>query len=87
MREERRAILSLVAMGRISAAEAERLIAAWSADREVLWLAAGAAALMAAQGLFHGPAAGHLAQALSPGWHWIVDHVIAQWGKGLGGLI
>jgi hypothetical protein len=36
---ERRAILSLVAMGRITAAEAERLIAAWQDTREFVWIA------------------------------------------------
>jgi hypothetical protein len=38
-----RAILSLVANGRITPAEAERLIAACSSDREVWWLLAGCA--------------------------------------------
>jgi hypothetical protein len=39
MNYERRAILSLVAMGRITAAEAERLIASWQDSREWFWIA------------------------------------------------
>jgi len=43
MFSNRRAILSLVAHGRISAAEAERLIAVCSGDREAWWMLAGCA--------------------------------------------
>lgn len=43
MYTNRRAILSLVAHGRITPAEAERLIAACSTDREAWWLLAGCA--------------------------------------------
>lgn len=43
MYTNRRAILSLVALRRISPAEAERLIAACSSDHEVWWLLAGCA--------------------------------------------
>ena len=38
MNTDRRAILSLVAMGRITAAEAERLLAAWNDSRETAWI-------------------------------------------------
>jgi len=38
MNTDRRAILSLVAMGRITAAEAERLLAAWNESRETAWI-------------------------------------------------
>lgn len=37
MNNDRRAILSLVAAGRITAQEAERLLALWNDDREWLW--------------------------------------------------
>ena len=37
---ERREILSLVAAGRITAAEAERLLAAWNESRETAWIVA-----------------------------------------------
>lgn len=43
MYTNRRAILSLVALRRITPAEAERLIAACSSDREAWWLLAGCA--------------------------------------------
>ena len=35
--ENRHAILRLVAMGRISPTEAERLLVAWNSGREALW--------------------------------------------------
>lgn len=38
MNTDRRAILSLVANGRITAAEAERLLAAWSDSSETAWV-------------------------------------------------
>jgi hypothetical protein len=38
MNTDRRAILSLVATGRITVAEAERLLAAWSDSRETAWI-------------------------------------------------
>jgi hypothetical protein len=42
MNTDRRAILALIAMGRITPAEAERLLAAWNESRETAWiLAAG----------------------------------------------
>jgi hypothetical protein len=43
MYTNRRAILSLVALRRITPAEAERLIAACSSDHEAWWLLAGCA--------------------------------------------
>ncbi len=43
MYTNRRAILSLVALRRITPAEAERMIAACSGDREAWWLLAGCA--------------------------------------------
>ncbi|HUB52473.1 MAG TPA: hypothetical protein VL986_10015 [Terracidiphilus sp.] len=43
MYTNRRAILFLVANGRITSAEAERLIAACACDREAWWLLAGCA--------------------------------------------
>ena len=38
MNTDRHAILSLVAMGRITAAEAERLLAVWNESRETAWI-------------------------------------------------
>lgn len=40
MNTDRRAILSLVATGRITASEAERLLAAWNDSRETAWILA-----------------------------------------------
>ncbi|MGA8739577.1 MAG: hypothetical protein WB561_00160 [Terracidiphilus sp.] len=40
MNTDRRAILSLVATGRITAAEAERLLAVWNDSREMVWILA-----------------------------------------------
>jgi hypothetical protein len=40
MHTDRRAILHLVAMGRITANEAERLLIAWNDGREVFWILA-----------------------------------------------
>jgi hypothetical protein len=40
MNTDRRAILSLVASGRITAVEAERLLAAWNDSRETAWILA-----------------------------------------------
>ena len=44
MINERRAILSLIASGRITAPEAERLLAAWEDTREWFWIALACAA-------------------------------------------
>ena len=38
MSTDRRAILALIAMGRITPAEAERLLAAWNESRETAWI-------------------------------------------------
>ncbi|HTM16494.1 MAG TPA: hypothetical protein VL135_06305 [Terracidiphilus sp.] len=38
MDNDRGAILALIAMGRISPAEAERLLAAWNESRETAWI-------------------------------------------------
>lgn len=38
MNTDRRAILALIATGRITPAEAERLLAAWNESRETAWI-------------------------------------------------
>lgn len=38
MSTDRRAILALIAMGRITPGEAERLLAAWNESREMAWI-------------------------------------------------
>lgn len=49
MNTDRRAILALIAMGRITPAEAERLLAVWNEGRETTWIltASVACALLA----------------------------------------
>lgn len=64
MKTEQQAILSLVAQGRITPRDAERLLAAWNAGREELWAIGVCAAACVAQAL---PALAHLAHELLPG--------------------
>ncbi len=40
MQKERQIILSMIALGRITPREAERLLAAWTLSREELWVIA-----------------------------------------------
>jgi fructose-bisphosphate aldolase class 1 len=40
MSSDRRAILALIAMGRITPEQAERLLAAWNESRETAWILA-----------------------------------------------
>jgi hypothetical protein len=66
---DRRAILSLIAMGRITPREAERLLAVWSdRDEVVVWLAVIAATLCLLLPDLHEIFAGlsHALEALSP---------------------
>jgi hypothetical protein len=64
MKRERQAILSLVALGRITPRDAERLLAAWNAGREELWAVGVCAAACIAQSL---PALANVAHQLLPG--------------------
>ena len=57
MKKERQAILSLVAMGRITPWEAERLLAAWNSAREEVWVIGACVVACVAQSL---PALGNL---------------------------
>jgi hypothetical protein len=51
MKRERQAILSLVAMGRITPGEAERLLAAWNSAREEVWVIGACVVACIAQSL------------------------------------
>jgi|HubBroStandDraft_1064217.scaffolds.fasta_scaffold1265517_1 hypothetical protein len=88
MQNSRRTILSLVALGRITPAEAERLLIAWNAGREGIWIfgACIAIALLALlnpqQGL---SALSHIAHTLLPG-H-TLHHAVAQTVQALGHLL
>jgi hypothetical protein len=78
MHRERQTILSLLALGRITPREAERLLAAWNAGREELWIFATCAAAGLAQCL--SPLA-HLAQSFSPMHHGLA--AITYWMRGV----
>jgi hypothetical protein len=70
MQNDRRAILSLVALGRITPAEAEGLLIAWNEGRESFWIfsACVAVALLAQLNLPQGLVSlGHATHALLPG--------------------
>ena len=66
MNRERQVILSLVALGRITPREAERLLAVWNAGREEFWVLAACLAACAAQFL---PDIAGLAHTLLPALH------------------
>jgi len=78
MQKERQAILSLIALGRITPREAERLLAAGNSCREELWVMGACVAACLAQGL---PALATLAQSL-PGIHHAVS-AITFWMGGM----
>ncbi|MGA2216703.1 MAG: hypothetical protein ABSG51_01365 [Terracidiphilus sp.] len=90
----RRTILSLVALGRISPAEAERLLIAWNQGREGFWVCAAciAIALLALldpnQAL---PGLVHLAHSLLSGriipLHHPLQHALAVVGRLFGGSL
>jgi hypothetical protein len=86
----RRTILSLVALGRISPTEAERLLIAWNRGREGLWVFAAcvAAVLLALldpnQAL---PRLVHLAQSLLSGRVIPLHHALALVGRFIGGTL
>jgi hypothetical protein len=78
MQSERQAILSLVALGRITPREAERLLAAWNSGRDEVWIACACVAACAAQFL---PELTRVAQ-LFPGIHHAVS-AITFWMGGM----
>ena len=84
MKKERQAILSLVALGRITPKEAERLLAAWNAGREELWALAVCAAVCVAQSL---PALVRLAHMLMPGAIPGVLHAVSAMTYRIGGML
>jgi hypothetical protein len=49
MKKERQIILSMIALGRITPREAERLLTAWSLGREELWVIAACLSACLAQ--------------------------------------
>ena len=89
MRNERRAILALMAAGRISAVEAERLLRVWNERFEALWIAA--LCLLACLAQLHLPAladaAGRLSHELAPEGTRIWQTAGSLLMKGIGGTI
>ena len=78
MQWERKAILSLVALGRITPREAERLLAAWNSGREEVWVVGACVVASVAQLL---PEVARVAQ-LFPGIHHAVS-AITLWMGGM----
>jgi hypothetical protein len=74
MHGERQAILSLVAVGRITPREAERLLAAWNLGREEFWVIAACVAACLAQFL---PELARLAHSVLPLHHAVA--AITSW--------
>jgi hypothetical protein len=74
MNRERQTILSLLALGRITPREAERLLVAWNAGRDEVLVIAACVAAGLAQVV---PAVTHLLQALLPGGIPALHHAVA----------
>ena len=84
MNRDRRAILSLIALGRITPREAERLLAAWNAGREELWVFAGCVVICLARFL---PALASEAHTLLSGSLPGLHHVLAAISYRIGGAL
>ncbi len=90
MNTDRRTILSLVAMGRISASEAERLLVAWNESRETAWVI-GLSFAFACLAQLHLrellPMLMHIYSAQIPALATVMEHVLAPitsiWGGSL----
>jgi hypothetical protein len=90
MYTDRRLILNLIAMGRITPAEAERLLAAWNESRETaLILTFGLALAFTAQLKVHWllPALVHLLNTQVPALVEPVRHALSPFTDFMGGLL
>jgi hypothetical protein len=90
MNTDRRAILALIAMGRITPAQAERLLAAWNESRETAWiLAFGLAFAFLAQLHLHElmPNIIHFFNAQVPALAKAINHALLTIAVLLGGLL
>ena len=83
MQRERQTILSLVALGRITPREAERLLAAWNAGREEMWVVAACAVVGIAQSV---PMLVGTVHALLPGGLQGLYHAVAAIPYWMGGV-
>lgn len=84
MERGRQTILSLVAVGRITPHEAERLLAAWDAGREELWMLAACALIGVIE---WGPALIQFAHQLLPVRTAAVHHAVAAITYWMGGML
>jgi hypothetical protein len=90
MQTDRRAILSLVALGRISPNEAERLLVAWNQGWETFWVCTASLAAMllaqfdANQAL---PALARIVQSLSTGRMIPLHHTLVLLSHFFGGSL
>jgi hypothetical protein len=87
MSSDRRAIFSLLAQGRISPAEAERLIAVASLDRETAWALSGCCVLAAALLPSLAPQLAHALQATVTGALPALEHAINAIAAFFGGVL
>lgn len=84
MQRERQTILSLVALGRITPREAERLLAVWNTGREEMWAIAVCAVVGLVQSL---PALAQGVHTLLPGGLHGWQHAIAAIAYWMGGVL
>ncbi len=84
MKKERHAILSLIALGRITPGEAERLLAMCGAGREELGMIAVCLTACLAQFL---PALARLAHSLSAGGLPVLHHAVTAITYWIGGVL
>ena len=84
MKRERQAILWLVALGRITPREAERLLAAWNVGREEFWVLAACFVICLAEFL---PAVARLARVLLPGGIPGLHHAVTAISYWIGGVL
>jgi CHASE2 domain-containing sensor protein len=90
MQTDRRAILSLIALGRISPSEAERLLVAWNQGWETFWVcAATVVAILLAQFDIDQalPALAHLVQSLLSGRMFTLHHALMLLSHFFGGSL
>lgn len=89
MNTDRRAILSLIAMGRITPAEAEHLLVAWNESRETTWIL-GFCLVVVCLAQLHPheflPGLMHLLNAQIPALVEAVQHVLSPIAEITGGL-
>ena len=79
MHRERQTIISLLALGRITPKEAERLLAAWDAGRDEMWVTGACVAACLSRFL---PELGRLVQSWLP-----THHALAAITYWMGGML